>query len=176
MRLIFLPLLFSVFAGCATQHSAHFDAKNIWHSVNDGNPKAVRQCLQSGASPNTHNRTGWSVLHEACWIRDPKIVAILVAAGADVNATGNNGSAYNFEVMWRGIPAIKQKTWPATRHATPLHTIISSGGGENERSARLHIVRILLAHGADPNIKTRDGFTVTALAAKEAPELLPLFR
>ena len=171
MKPLLLALLMCSLVSCATE-------TDIWGAVNERNPRAVRHCLQHGASPNTHDETGWSVLHNACWLGSPKVVEILVAAGADVNATGNNIFTPRFEAMWRDIPEFKQKIWPATRRATPLHTAISGGGSDegDESVCRQRIVRILLSHGANPNLETRDGMTAAALATKEQPDILPLLR
>ena len=170
-----LALLFLSFAlcSCAADYFGRYDPSDVWLAVNDASPRTVRHYLQRGASPNTHDKTGWSILHNACWIGSPEVVEVLVAAGADVNATGANGFSQRFEAMWRDIPEIKQKVWPATRRATPLHTVISGCASEHDRQ---RIVRFLLAHGANTNFKTRDGFTVAALAAKEQPDILPLLQ
>ena len=104
-----LALLSCSLVSCATEYSTRYDPKDIWLAVNDRNPHAVRHYLQRGASPNTHDETGWSILHNACWLGTPKVVEVLVVAGADVNATGNNIFTPRFEAMWRDIPEIKQK-------------------------------------------------------------------
>jgi ankyrin repeat protein len=63
----------------------------ILRAAQRGNVERVQQLLQMGVSARTANDYGVTPLHEAARIGHPKVVAVLLAAGADPNARTRAG-------------------------------------------------------------------------------------
>lgn len=98
--------------------------KSIVDEVLAKNPKAVHKLLERGADPNGRDDMGCPLLCLACENDDYETMAVLLEAGADPNATARTGFKSH-----------------------PLDIVIS---GTRER--REECARLLLQHGADPNI------------------------
>jgi len=95
--------------------------------------------LAHGANANDKDEFDWTPLHWAARGRDPKTVEVLLNAGADPNATAGRRE---FPVHPHG-----RITTPAGE--TPLHLGAAHGD----------VVSLLLAHGADLNVRDADGNT-----------------
>jgi uncharacterized protein len=94
----------------------------------------VEFVLDKGADPNS-GKTGFTALHEAIMRRDERMVAALLAHGADPNAplrtwtpTRRSSRDYNFEPELIGATPF----WLAARYTEP------------------GVLRLLVKHGADP--------------------------
>jgi ankyrin repeat protein len=149
----------------------------------------VQLLLELGADPNTTDATGATALTASQENVDPAVVAALLAAGAklDFLTALNTGRHAEAEVMVREDPArigpdgrdtialhlavnkrnlgairwllahgvdviAKRPMWDCNH--TVLHMTIESGA--------LDIARLLLDHGADPNVRD-DEYKATAL-------------
>ncbi len=87
--------------------------------------------LSYGAKPNAKNMHGGTALHQAASQGSIKVIELLLANKADVNAGNNEGY-------------------------TPLHAVVSYGKNDTRKT----VVEILLKSGANVNAKTtRDGET-----------------
>jgi ankyrin repeat protein len=62
----------------------------------------VRLLLASGADPNQANDRGWTPLHQAGYRNDPEMAALLLAAGArlDAEAYGSGGTPLVVALFW----------------------------------------------------------------------------
>jgi ankyrin repeat protein len=162
----------------------------LHHAAAKGRLGMVQLLLELGADPNTTDATGATALTTASQENvDPAVVAALLAAGAklDFLTALNTGRHAEAEVMVREDPArigpdgrdtialhlavnkrnlgairwllahgvdviAKRPMWDCNH--TVLHMTIESGA--------LDIARLLLDHGADPNVRD-DEYKATAL-------------
>jgi len=132
-------------------------------AAHEGNINAIRSLVAGGANPNEYDASNQTPLHwtargghtlgphpcggEAAGRAD--VVAALIDLGADVNATDHRGAIPGGSSGW-----------------TALH--IALHHEQFKTAARL------LDKGANPNIRSRQGTSVMAMAAEEGapPELL----
>ncbi len=131
----------------------------------DGDPEAVRLCLQAGADPNAYDKSGYCPLH---WVplrgivgwSPVEVARLLLEAGADPLATtrcdvANSalvlacqaGAAPLVRLLVESGAAIHEKCG----NLTPLIAASQSGCDES--------VRLLLGLGADPAIQGPFGMT-----------------
>lgn len=86
-RIILLVILVGV-AGWL--YSGYFSVsgpdRQLLSAVRGGDAGAVSLAIHNGASPNATYRDGHTVLHEAAWNGESRIVRSLIRAGADANA------------------------------------------------------------------------------------------
>lgn len=94
-----------------------------------GDLEAVKNLIARGADANESDFGGFTCLHEAALAGNTKIVEFLIKKGADVN----------------------KQALEAGDSETPL-----MDASENKH---VETVKVLLAHGADPNITNVDGFS-----------------
>lgn len=98
--------------------------------------KRLGKILKAGADVHAADKNGVTLLHHAVRFRSPIAVKALIEYGANVNqACRRNGS-------------------------TPLHRAVTQTGAPGtagRSSAAREIVEILLAAGADPSIKNKQG-------------------
>jgi uncharacterized protein len=123
-------------------------------SAHDPDPRrqeAVLQLLIRHGADVNENTKGVTPLHRAVRFRSPAAVRLLLENGAAVNA-------------------VDRRT-----QSTPLHRAVTSTGapataGKSEQA--LEIIRLLLAHGADPAIKNKAGKLARDYVKR--PEILAL--
>jgi ankyrin repeat protein len=121
------------------------DADNeIWSCIQDGNVTKLKALLKKNPSlATTTDKHGRSPLRAAVDAGFPAIADALVAAGAkwDIETASAFGKT-------RAVAALlKEKPWLVKPPKTPLH--YAAGGGH------LEVVKLLLKHGADPNLEIR---------------------
>ena len=112
-----------------------------------GEPYAIKQHLISGTDPNALDKSGFTPLHYAAREGHARIVEMLIAAGANVNANvgmPEGGSETNAEGGSEG--------W------TPLHEASSYG--------RYDATKLLIVNGANINQKMYNGGTALDLVAE----------
>jgi ankyrin repeat protein len=121
-------------------------------SAHDAEPRlqeaALRLLIRRGADVNETDKNGVTPLHRAVRFRSAKGVKTLLECGAEVNA-------------------VDRRT-----RSTPLHrAVTSTGAPQTAGKARQvrEIIKLLLAHGADPTIRNRAGKTAADYVTK--PEI-----
>jgi ankyrin repeat protein len=127
-------------------------AKRTW------NPKAqediITFLIKSGANPNAVDKCSVSPLHRAVRARSTDAVRALLAGGAEVRITNDNGS-------------------------TPLHLAVQNTGRGGSgtpacKAQQMRIIEVLLKSGADPEDKDGKGKTVRQWIREESlRSLLP---
>jgi ankyrin repeat protein len=90
---------------------------------------------------NAYSSDGFTPLHLAAFFGHPGVARLLLDCGAEVDAESRNGSRLR-----------------------PIH----SAAAHRQPAISLEIVRLLLAHGADPNRKQEKGYTPLHQAAAQA--------
>jgi uncharacterized protein len=143
-------------------------ALDIFEAAATGNAARVTELLRAGPDMiRAWSPDGGMALHFACFFRQPEIVKLLIAAGADVQVAARgfgNVTPLHSAVAGRNPDAVEMLLQsgakPNVRQQggfTPLH---SAAINADERSTRL-----LLDHGADPTLQSDDGKTPADLAA-----------
>jgi ankyrin repeat protein len=149
--LLFLAALFAVpfgIMGCGTEQDDWARTIDLYLAAQDGDYQQARRLLQDGADIDVNagfvcNATIClgTPLHASAYFGHTKVAALLVLAGADVNA--RTKSFLGTEKGYRG---------------TPLH--YAALGGD------LQMTRLLLSCGADPHLPDGNGQTAFDLAAE----------
>jgi len=110
------------------------------HGRKSGIADIVKSFLSHGAEVNARALYGETPLYYAIKYSTPQIVEMLLEAGADVNAQ----ISYD--------------------DSSPLHAVFSKQGALDEKGA---LVKSLIAHGANPKLKDKEGVTPLHLILKE---------
>ena len=133
-----------------------------------GDVEAVRSLLQEGADVNGAQGDGMSALHWAAEHADAQMAAMLLYAGAEVEAytrigmytplhvASRSGSVEVVELLLEAGADVEART--TTSGVIPLHLASASGNAE--------LVTLLVNHGSDPNAReTQWGQTPLIFAA-----------
>ena len=113
----------------------------------------ARLLLAIGADPNFRDSDGWTPLHWACWLGDPRLAALLLTHGADPAAR-----AYDMDPgmattdIAGGRPDSPWQQRAKRSRSTPFGCLM---GGD-----RVGIARMLLDHGFDLSSSDTWGSTV----------------
>lgn len=143
-----MDLLISAGADCDTDTV-------LFRAVAKDSTMLARRLLEAGANPNGKRSIGQSPLHLCAERGANEMVELLIEFGADLEQPGAFAT-----------PTIRG-------YGPPLFAAISSS---DSTGGRLHTVRVLLEHGADPNVET-GGTTAMDLAVAESDgELADLLR
>ncbi len=109
-------------------------------SAHDPDPQAqvrvIRFLIQRGVSVSETDQNGVTSLHRAVRFRSLAAAKELLAQGADVNAVDRKS------------------------RSTPLHRAVTSTGAPataSKQAKALHLVRLLLEHGADASLRNKSG-------------------
>ena len=147
------------------QPTAKAPVISIHNAAEDGNIEAVKQHLAAGTAVNTKNEFGAAPLHYAAYKGHKKVVVLLIAKGAGVNAKSDSDggtplheAAYNGqkEIVKLLIAKKADVNAQGEDEATPLH--FAALGGHKE------VAEILIANGAAVNANRNDGATPLAIA------------
>jgi len=126
----------------------------------------VENMLKAGIDPNTRTSLGNRPLLIAAKKRNPRLLEILIANGAKVDAPDRTGLTALMAAASMGL-------------APNVRVLISAGANVNARdekgstpliwaaiSGHPQVVEILLAHGADGQVKNKDGLTALGLSKR----------
>ena len=139
--------------------------EELLNEVKDGESYSVQYSLDKGADANVREKKGKTVLMIASSIGFIKIVKILIANGADVNAIEEDiGRTALMYSAWRGDTAV-------------VEALLGKGSGVNVQNkfgetalmyaageGHTKIVEILLVNGSDVNVTTDSGKTALDFA------------
>jgi ankyrin repeat protein len=144
-------------------------------AVLTGNEQIVTALIEGGANPKRKSALGETALQYA---PNVKIAALLVAAGANINAVDDYGGTPLSMAASNGHPELIK--WLHARGA-------KDGSCEPDGTTSLHgacleadlkTVAVLLECGADPNARTKDGLTpllyVEGMKRKAGVEIIKL--
>lgn len=117
-----------------------------------GCERATAMLLRAGADPNGISTSGGTPLAAACWAASPERVRLLLEGGADPNAIACS----------------------AASHTSPLMACASEFGDDPRRdAARLECARLLIAAGADLELRDQAGRTALRYAVIYGDVTLP---
>lgn len=155
--------------------------------------KILKLLLERGASPHAQEYRGSTPLHMAVLCGSPgcgelsDMIEALLEAGADPSVPDNNGNTplhrlvQSDEEDARAVRLMLGKGADiAARDSngmTPLHWVAKGGYAKNrwnDQKSGSEVAKLLLEHGANPNIADNDGKTVFHYAAEA--ELQGVFR
>ena len=126
------------------------DRSVVVHYFDRDDPQLVQTMLQHGANKDAMNIDGWTPLMLSIWSHYPKTVGMLLKHGADVNAQDHEGETALYKV--------------------------ADFGDFTESGQASDICRQLLAHGADPTLRAKNGETVVQYAPTQRPDLVALLK
>ncbi|KAL8780647.1 MAG: hypothetical protein Q9213_006384 [Squamulea squamosa] len=142
--------------------------------------------LEKGADVNASTKYGRTALIEAAEAGGYEALVLLLESGADVNACAQDGrtalhcATYNLDLRMviALLNADANPNLQASRplKGTPLHVAAASTHPKNVDRAEKgrQVVKVLLNHGADPNIIDKDGHLAETRTSD--PELKALLR
>ena len=148
------------------------DGRNDWDqtpllfAIETNNTEIAELLLESGASPNTEDSQGTSLLYYAAMMGRLRMAALLLKRGADLESRS-----------WdRQTPLIYAASWG---HFNTAKLLLESGAnpgvedsdGETPlshaaRAEAFNIVHLLIDHGADPEKENKNGERALTLAIK----------
>jgi hypothetical protein len=154
--------------------ACHYGPSSPAAAVASGRDVAsMKRMLDAGLDPNAHDSAGYTPLVAAARAGNGEMIRLLTSRGADPNL---RDAAVN---AWTPLLHAIHKSQPAAIAAlldagadpnatdrsgtTPL--MMAAGYGDTA------IVKILLAHNANPRIATNDGLTALDLARSGVPDI-----
>ena len=133
----------------------------LCESCSYGKPEAVQAILDNSNVSVNFKSYGGTPIFIACNARSPKCVELLLARGADVNATSD----------WSPKTFLGRRSRPQRENPrTPLHALVIGWGDENHAACH-QIFRLLMKSGAD--LEAKDGKGETALLNLFRERMIP---
>ena len=126
--------------------------ESLCYAAQAGDEKEVRSLLEQGVDPDSRMPDGMTALAQSVyWSRNPRVVKLLIEAGAEVNATNGAGIPVislaaergNSEAVRLLVEAGADKNAADTEGSTPLMYATASSG--LPESIQEEIVRLLQA-------------------------------
>jgi ankyrin repeat protein len=126
----------------------------------EGRTELVFDFIAAGHPAGTIDSKGVSLIHHCAYYGDVSAIRFLLANGESVNSLGEDYGlhAAAYHGHWRLCKFLLEQGADVNRQArdtgeTALHNAIS----KTDRLVYDRVVKVLLAHGADPNIRTKPG-------------------
>jgi len=132
----------------------------MFDQIADGRTDLVFEYLAEGVTANAADPHGVSLLQWCAYYGDVSAMKFLLASGASIGLLGDNLDLNGacFHGHWRlckfliELGADVNRAQPDTGE-TPLHSVLCT----TNRLAHDLVLRVLLAHGANPNCVTKPG-------------------
>lgn len=150
---LFIVALLLIRRGVDNWRQQTFVDEALWQAVENGNATAAEGAFARGGNANALGDAGLGEYHTLITAQahgDGKMVGILLAHGASPSLA--LAKAFDAKEVGRLLHVgARVNGISDDLGMTPL--------GEQSANGRPAIVQLLLAHGADPNAKDKDGFT-----------------
>lgn len=152
----------------------------IAYAVNRGNMELVRVLLGHGADANARDISGQALIAIASSKDNAELVQVLLSMGADPNTRTNTGTPVLVDAVQRGRVDLAKLFLTSGANANEkdlmgtsilLATVRSNKLSDIDKDA---LIKILLAHGANPNVT--DSWGLTGLAHAAAGDNIDLIR
>jgi ankyrin repeat protein len=136
---------------------------DIFHAIEIGDLARVKALIEQGVKIDAVDNFGYSPLHMASAEHQDAILRYLMDKGADLNLPDRNSGATllhyvaNFNQLAAADAALAKGARLAVEDQygnQPLWTAVFNDRGRNER---IEMVKLFMAHGADPDHKNRWG-------------------
>ena len=132
----------------------------LLRELEDGRTELVFDLLEAGSPADFKDESGVSLLQHCAYYGDVSAMRFLLANGARLETLGEDlgiGAA-SYHGHWRLCQFLLERGADANRAAadtgeTPLHNALA----KTDRVVYDRVMRVLLAHGANPNVATRPG-------------------
>lgn len=128
--------------------------------IADGRTDLVYEYVAGGHSAQDTDGDGMSLIRWCAYYGDVSAIKFLLSAGESIASLGDNLdlNGASFHGHWRLCKFLLERganpNYPlADTGETPLHAALCT----TERLARNRVMRVLIAHGADPNRVTKNG-------------------
>ncbi|EPG73635.1 ankyrin repeat protein [Leptospira fainei serovar Hurstbridge str. BUT 6] len=168
------PLLFALYYGKEDIIQAYLTLEiplNLFEAAALGNQARVQELLEKDPTAvHSYSPDGWTPLHLAAHFGRSSLVTFLLDHGAELQAKSKSKFSFGNTPLHSAVASGKDETVKLLieRGAdpnygqeeggyTPLHIAASRQGNG-------HIVALLLKHGANPELKTKDGQTAREIA------------
>jgi len=140
----------------------------LMYAATEGTPETVATLLAHGAAVNTRAENGWTAVTLASATGQAAVVRQLLEAGADANAA----DVYGWTPLMRAVDSDRIEVIRVVLQNKSVRVNARDDQGETALHhaaavGSLEIVRLLLAHGADPRSKDAFGRTPAMVAAAE---------
>ena len=128
--------------------------------ITDGRTDLVFEYLAEGHEASSTDKDGVSLVRWCAYYGDVSAIKYLLAQGATLDSLGENldlGAA-SFHGHWRLCKFLLERGADANHASadtgeTPLHATLCN----TNRLSRNLVMKVLLAHGANPNVRTKPG-------------------
>ncbi|KAL0280589.1 UNVERIFIED_CONTAM: hypothetical protein PYX00_001841 [Menopon gallinae] len=164
-----------LFWGCYVDSIDHEGRTVLSVAAAQGNTDVVRQLLDRGLDEQHRDNSGWTPLHYAAFEGHIEVCEALLEAGAKVDEPDNDGKGPLMLAAQEGHGALVESLLEV--HGAPPDQRAHDGKTALRLAAlegHYDVVRTLLSHGADVNIKDADGRSTLYILALE--NRLPMAR
>jgi len=130
---------------------------DIIDKIAEGRTDLVFEYLAEGHPSTATDKDGVSLIKWCAYYGDVVAIRYLLAHGESLTSLNDELNAAAFHGHWRLCQFLLENGADPNQTAddtgeTPLHAALSKGSPEHDR-----VVKVLLAHKADPNVRTKPG-------------------